>query len=289
MPSPAVQPVSPEDFTRDVLSSPVPVVVCFWAPQSDPSVEFAPLVAWAAETFQGSVKTVTVNEQEHPELAERLGVHALPTLQVFDRGQRVDQLIGTVTREDLEAFYRSAASRQPRPSVLYFAFSPVLDPDRLGEWARASGHRDFVLPEGEVAEALDVRLVYDRYSPDWGGRIAMLTPEAGQRVFGRAFEVSRADLPVLRRADGVLGDDVRELKVRVRLKGGVREAIAFATAPERATQDGAVSERYAFALARAAARAGLPAEYAQDLEAKALILQKVQRATGTSPAPTAGA
>jgi len=163
-----------------------------------------------------------------------------------------------------------------RGERIYFAYSPLIDPATFDDWKRKNGYPSFQLPEGEVAEAVDMDLVYDYSSPRWGGRIAGLTKKPGRSVFGRLYRIRAEDWPIIQHAEGGRGDKFAEIAVAVRAGGKQVQAVAFSTHPNRATTKGPVSESYAKALATAAERARLPAEYAARLRAEAEILQKVQ-------------
>ena len=70
---------------------------------------------------------------------------------------------------------------------LYFAYSTILDRAAFVEWRGQHGYDFFDLPEGKLAEALDVDLIYDFPSRWWGGRVAGLTDAPGKSVYGRLF------------------------------------------------------------------------------------------------------
>ena len=153
---------------------------------------------------------------------------------------------------------------------LYFAFSPFLEPAAPEPWRK--------LPEGKVAEALGVDLLFNLPSAKWGGRIAGLTQAPGQSVFGYLYRVRAEDWPLIQELEGVKSNERVELPVRVACEGQHLEATAFSTHPGRASTSGAVSQDFADALARGAEVGGLPKAYADRLKAEALILQRVQAA-----------
>ena len=70
-------------------------------------------------------------------------------------------------------------------SKLYFAYSTILDRAAFEEWRGQHSYDFFELPEGKLAEALDVDLVYDFPSRWWGGRVAGLKDAPGTSVHGR--------------------------------------------------------------------------------------------------------
>lgn len=152
---------------------------------------------------------------------------------------------------------------------LYFAYSTILDRAAFEEWKEQHGYGFFQLPDGQLAEAQDVELVYDFPSRWWGGRVAGLAPKAGARVHGRLFQISGQDWPIVQHKEGAVTHMCGELTVKVKVGDEVLEATAFTTKPERRSSDGPVSTRFVDALVRGAESAGLPAEYVATLRSSA--------------------
>lgn len=153
---------------------------------------------------------------------------------------------------------------------LYFAYSGVLDRVAFEQWREEHSYQFFVLPEGQVAEAKDVDLIFDFPSRWWGGRVAGLTEKKGASVFGRLFEIAAKDWPVIQHKEGVVTGMSIEKSLKVTAGGKEFEATVFITNPARASTDGPVSARYVAALESGAKQAGLPAAYVDSLKAKAL-------------------
>ncbi|HET9451357.1 MAG TPA: gamma-glutamylcyclotransferase [Aggregicoccus sp.] len=149
---------------------------------------------------------------------------------------------------------------------LYFAYSTVLDRAAFLEWRDQHNYGFFELPEGRLAEAVDVDLVYDFPSRWWGGRVAGLADAAGKSVFGRVFEIASRDWPIIQHKEGAVTGMCIEREVRVRVDGQEMMATAFTTQPRRATLEGDVSPRFIQALVRGAESAGLPAAYIERLK-----------------------
>ncbi len=161
---------------------------------------------------------------------------------------------------------REKASDAPK---LYFAYSTILDRKAFLEWRAQHSYEFFDLPEGQLAEAVDVGLVYDFPSRWWGGRVAGLVDRPGSSVFGRLFEIAGKDWPVIQHKEGAVTGMCVERPVRVRVAGQELEAIAFTTHPRRASTEGNVSARFVEALVRGAQSAGLPPDYVARLSAEA--------------------
>lgn len=150
-------------------------------------------------------------------------------------------------------------------SRLYFAYSTILDRAAFEEWRDQHSYQFFELPAGRLAEALDVDLVYDFPSRWWGGRVAGLTDAPGQRVYGRLFDISPKDWPIIQHKEGAVTHMCVERELQVRVEGQTLTATAFVTSPRRASLDGPVSTRFIEALVRGATSAGLPPEYVERL------------------------
>jgi hypothetical protein len=152
---------------------------------------------------------------------------------------------------------------------LYFAYSGVLDREAFEIWREEHSYQFFQLPEGVVAEAKDVDLTFDFPSRWWGGRVAGLTDKSGASVFGRLFEISAKDWPVIQHKEGVVTGMSIERKLKIQTPTGEVEATAFVTNPNRASLEGPISSRFLEALLRGAKQAGLPDSYIASLPGKA--------------------
>ncbi|GHG96432.1 gamma-glutamylcyclotransferase [Comamonas sp. JC664] len=161
---------------------------------------------------------------------------------------------------------KARAGADPSATRLYFAYSTILDRAAFEEWRSQHSYDFFELPEGRLAEALDVDLVYDFPSRWWGGRVAGLTDASGQKVHGRLFEIRGQDWPIIQHKEGFVTSMCVERPVRVRVDGQEVEATAFVTNPRRASSDGPISSRFVEALVRGAQAAGLPADYVERLK-----------------------
>ncbi len=91
------------NFESEVLDSPIPVLVDFWATWCGPCRMVAPVIAEIAAEKAGQVKVGKVNVDEEPELAARFGIASIPSLLVFKNGQLVNSMVGARPKAQIEA------------------------------------------------------------------------------------------------------------------------------------------------------------------------------------------
>lgn len=97
-----------DNFEAEVLKSSEPVLVDFWATWCAPCKAIGPIVEEMAESYAGRVKIGKVNVDENQATPGQYGVRGIPTLVLFKDGKVVDQLVGAVPRNQLEALLEKA-------------------------------------------------------------------------------------------------------------------------------------------------------------------------------------
>ncbi|HXZ43369.1 MAG TPA: thioredoxin [archaeon] len=98
--------VTDANFVREVMQSPIPVLLDCWAPWCGPCRMMAPTMDELARALAGEVKVAKLNVDENPTMASRLGIQGIPTLLLFRNGQLLDKMIGAAPRAKIEAAVR---------------------------------------------------------------------------------------------------------------------------------------------------------------------------------------
>src|SRR5215831_6809264 len=102
MASPLILTLTQENFAQQVLQSPAPVLVDFWAEWCGPCKMIAPLLDELADEYDGKLKIGKVNVDDNQALAGKFGITAIPTLLIFKNGQVVEQMRGALPKKELQ-------------------------------------------------------------------------------------------------------------------------------------------------------------------------------------------
>ncbi|HEY3215828.1 MAG TPA: thioredoxin [Candidatus Eisenbacteria bacterium] len=86
--------VTDQSFDQEVLQSPVPVLVDFWAAWCGPCKAIAPAVDQIAADYNSRLKVVKLDVDQNIEVSTRFEVLSIPTLLLFKNGQVVEKLVG---------------------------------------------------------------------------------------------------------------------------------------------------------------------------------------------------
>jgi thioredoxin 1 len=95
--------VNDSSFDREVLKSPLPVVVDFWADWCGPCRLIAPIVKDLAKEMNGKVRFAKVDVDANPGITTAFGIQSIPTLIFFRGGEPVGQQVGALSKEALRA------------------------------------------------------------------------------------------------------------------------------------------------------------------------------------------
>jgi putative thioredoxin len=108
-------------FAADVLteSGRQPVLVDFWAPWCEPCKQLTPILEKAVKAAQGKVKLVTMNIDEHPQIAGQLGIRSIPAVIAFQRSQPIDGFMGALPESQVRGFIERLIGPLPEEEDLH--------------------------------------------------------------------------------------------------------------------------------------------------------------------------
>ncbi len=102
-----VQYVTDASFRTDVLESPIPVLVDYWAEWCGPCKTIAPILDEIAKDYRGRLKVAKLNIDENPRTPGEYGIRGIPTLILFKGGNVEATKVGALTKSQLTAFIDS--------------------------------------------------------------------------------------------------------------------------------------------------------------------------------------
>jgi len=103
MESPA-QHITDASFRSEVLESPLPVLVDYWAEWCGPCRMIGPLLEDTARDYAGRLKVAKLNIDENPSVPSQYRVRSIPTLMLYRDGHPVATQVGALSRSQLATF-----------------------------------------------------------------------------------------------------------------------------------------------------------------------------------------
>lgn len=111
-----VSPVSKASFDQEVLQSPLPVLVDFYADWCGPCRMLSPSLERLSREFEGRVKILKVNVDAEPQLADEFRVESIPLLVFFVEGQPVGRGAGLMNESDLRRVLNQLSQAVTHPA-----------------------------------------------------------------------------------------------------------------------------------------------------------------------------
>lgn len=92
--------ITKENYLQEVMESPLPVLLDFWASWCNPCRMLSPIIEQIADEHP-EIKVGKINVDEEPELAAQFQVMSIPTLFVMKDGQIVNTAAGVRPKQQI--------------------------------------------------------------------------------------------------------------------------------------------------------------------------------------------
>ena len=93
--------VTDSTFEEEVMKSDIPVLVDFWAVWCGPCKMIHPIIDELADEYDGKLKVARLDVDKNNQTASQYRIMSIPSLLFFKNGERVDQVIGAVPKQQL--------------------------------------------------------------------------------------------------------------------------------------------------------------------------------------------
>jgi thioredoxin 1 len=94
--------VTDENFDAEIMKSPLPAMVDFWAEWCGPCRMVGPVVEELSKAYEGKVKIAKMDVDKNRRTPARFGIRNIPTLIFFKGGEVAQTIIGAQPKSTIE-------------------------------------------------------------------------------------------------------------------------------------------------------------------------------------------
>ncbi len=91
------------NFQKEILEEKNPAMVDFYTTWCGPCKIVSPIIEELAKEYKGRFKVGKLNVEEAQAVATKYSIMSVPTLLFFKEGKVIDQVVGVLSKQQLEA------------------------------------------------------------------------------------------------------------------------------------------------------------------------------------------
>ena len=95
------------DFEKEVINSPIPVLVDFWASWCIPSQMMIPVIDKLNKEYHRKVKIKKLNVDQNPRIRDKYKILGCPTFILFKDGRELTRSVGAHSDNQLQKIINS--------------------------------------------------------------------------------------------------------------------------------------------------------------------------------------
>lgn len=100
--------ITDESFEADVLKADGPVLVDFWAEWCGPCKMIGPALEEISNELGEQVTIAKLNIDDSPDAPAKYGVRGIPTMILFNNGEKVNEKVGAAPKSQLKEWLEGA-------------------------------------------------------------------------------------------------------------------------------------------------------------------------------------
>ena len=97
----SIQSIKEDEFKNEILKSPIPVLIDFWAEWCGPCKEIVIILEEIVDEMKDKIKIVKINIDENPNLPSQYNVQSIPTLIILKKGELIATKVGSSVKSEL--------------------------------------------------------------------------------------------------------------------------------------------------------------------------------------------